>query len=63
MTCSPDTLNNCIPLQVDRLEKTMSTYINIGSDFASACRTSLFLVAEKCLLTVQLSRDRSLFRV
>lgn len=47
MTCSPDTLNNCIPFQMDRLEKAMSTYINIGSDFASACHMSLFLAAEE----------------
>lgn len=31
-----NSLNNYIPLQVDRLKKAVSAHINTGSDFASA---------------------------
>lgn len=47
---------------MDRLEKAISTYINLGSDFTSACHMSLFLVAEEWLSAVQLSGGRSLFK-
>lgn len=45
-----NSLNNYIPLQVDRLKKAVSAHINTGSDFASAWHMSLFLVAEEWLL-------------
>lgn len=57
-----NSLNNYIPLQVDRLKKAVSAHINTGSDFASAWHMSLFLVAEEWLLTVQLKGEGSLFK-